>query len=212
MYSKEVRSVDFSATAEGRMISGYALKFNTASNLIKSGNESFIEIIMPGAITEQFIYTQDVKCLFNHNSDGGILARSKNGKGTLSLTVDEVGLFYSFRAKKSPLDEQVLQSIKAGDITGSSFAFSVASGGDKWERSGSQLIRRIYKMKGFFDVSPVIDPAYNSSSVSARSIRQATEDEELRLYYEDIRSRYGITSREQELKEYYANLKKQYNL
>lgn len=207
---KEVRSVDFSATAtDKRKISGYALKFNTRSNLINSGSQSFIEIIMPGAITESFIYTQDVKCLFNHNSDGGILARSNKGKGTLSLTVDEIGLFYSFKAKNSPLDEQVYQSIKAGDITGSSFAFAVAPGGDKWERSGSQLIRRIYKIGGFFDVSPVIDPAYNSSSVNARNIQYLTGAEDLRAYQQNLQNQIDEL-RAPDLKRYFENLEKQY--
>lgn len=209
---KEVRSLDISPmAANDRMISGYALKFNTVSNLIRSKDQSFFEIIMPGAITEQFIYNQDVKCFFNHCEDSGILARSNKGKGSLSLTVDSTGVFYSFKAKNSPLDEQVYQSIKAGDITGSSFAFTVAEGGDKWERSGNQLIRRIYKIGGFWDVSPVVNPAYNSSSVSARNIQQVTNTEDLRAYHQNLQNIID-EAKNTGLKQYYADMKKQYRL
>jgi len=212
MSEKEVRSVDFSATAtDDRMISGYALKFNTISNLIRSGNQSFFEIIMPGAIDEFFIHSQDVKCLFNHNSDSGILARSNKGKGSLSLTVDSTGLFYSFKARNSPLSEEVYQSIKAGDITGSSFAFAVAEGGDKWERSGGQNIRRIYKIGGFYDVSPVLDAAYTSSSVNARSIQNLTDDEELRAYHQKLQNIID-EAREPGLTQYHKNLERLYKL
>ena len=75
-----------------RTIEGYAAVFNS-----ESGDMWFIEIIHPQAITQDAINNSDIFALFNH-SDERVLARSKNGVGTLSLKVDGRGLKYSFEA------------------------------------------------------------------------------------------------------------------
>jgi len=197
---KECRSSDLVAQADDkRIISGYALIWGTASNLMKSSDgKYFYETITPEALTEQFLYTQDVRCYYNHD-ENSLLARFNKGKGTLSLTVDETGLFYSFKAKESPLDEQVYQSIKCGDVTGSSFAFSIAAGGEIWKQNNDRTYTRtITKFARFYDVSPVNVPAYDSSNVSARHMETGTEtanfvneeskrNQDLDLYYLDLK-------------------------
>ena len=60
-----------------RTIEGYAAVFNSES--------------------EDAINNSDIFALFNHDDDR-VLARSKNGVGTLSLKVDGRGLKYSFEA------------------------------------------------------------------------------------------------------------------
>jgi len=200
-FTKELRSSDLIAQADDkRIISGYALKFGTASNLLQSSDgKMFYETITPQAITEQFLYTQDVRCYYNHD-ENSLLARFNKGKGTLSLSADSVGLFYSFKAKNTALDEQIYQSIKVGDVTGSSFTFSVAAGGDTWTKNSNGTYNRsINKLQTLFDVCPVNVPAYDSSNVNARHMTtgdltayyadlsaQINNDEDLITYFEEI--------------------------
>ena len=49
-------------------------------------------------------------------------------------------------------------SMKRGDITQSSFAFTVAD--DSWDTRDGMDVRTINKVKRLFDVSPVTYPAY----------------------------------------------------
>jgi len=204
-FLKECRSSDLIATAtENRIISGYALKFGTASNLLKSNDgKYFYETITPEAITEQWLYTQDVRCYYNHDENRGLMARFNKGKGTLSLSVDSVGLFYSFQAKLSPLDEQVYQSIKCGDVTGSSFLFIVAKGGDTWTKNTDGTWNRtINCFSKLLDVSPVDVPAYESSNVSARHMQTG----DLTADYTKLQIDLGIKTKVQ-LDVYFANLR-----
>ena len=168
----EIRSVGSApkATAESRLISGYAIVFNSDSRVLCDWNGEFIEQIEPGAVTDELLREADVKCLFNHNREC-LLARSYRGEGTLKLEKDETGLRYEFEAPHTIDGDKVLELVRRGDITGSSFAFS-AVGDDAvryYTDADDTLHRVVSKITGLYDVSPVIDPAYTETSVEARS-------------------------------------------
>jgi uncharacterized protein len=154
-------------TATGRTISGYASRFNSRSENLGSKERPLFEIIAPGAFDG--VLSDDVIAAWNHD-ESRILARSTGGKGTLKLSVDESGLHYSFTAPETSTGNDVLESIKRGDVNASSFAFVVADGGDRYtqEPDGSTL-RTITKIGKLYDVSPVTRPAYSAATVSARS-------------------------------------------
>ena len=88
-------------------------------------------MITPESV-EGLIDRSDVLCLLNHNEDKGVLARSKYGEGSMKLEVDEVGVKYTFEAPNTALGDELIEGIKRGDITTSSFAFTV--GDDKWTK------------------------------------------------------------------------------
>ena len=69
-------------------------------------------------------------CLLNHNEDKGVLARSNKGVGSLTLSIDDRGLKYSFEAPNTALGDELLEGLRRGDISTSSFAFTVKS--DSW--------------------------------------------------------------------------------
>jgi HK97 family phage prohead protease len=108
-------------------VEGYALVFNSESNDLGG----FKEIIDSRAL-EGVIDNSDVLCLLNHNEDKGVLARCNKGNGSLRLTVDERGLKYTFEGPKTALGDELLEGLRRGDITTSSFAFTVSS--DSWEK------------------------------------------------------------------------------
>lgn len=163
---KEIRNIGdiTSADNESRKVEGYALVFNTESEDL-----GFYETISTEAITEETIKKSDVMCLLDHSKNRGILARSRYGKGSLKLSIDEKGLKYEFDAPKTALGDELLEMLRRGDINQSSFAFSVAEGGDKWEKRDNKYHRTITKIERLYDVSPVYQPAYLSTTVGCRN-------------------------------------------
>lgn len=160
---------------ESRHIEGYGSVFNSRS--LDLGG--FQEIIAPGAF-DGVIERSDVKALLDHNAERGILARSRNGKGSLSLELDERGLKYSFDAPHTNLGDEVVEGLKRGDYSQSSFAFTVES--DSWtkEEDGSYL-RTINKIGKLYDVSIVANPAYTDTSVALRSLDAFKAQEETQI-------------------------------
>ena len=175
MDNLEIRSfnIELRNEPESRHIEGYGSVFNERS--LDLGG--FVEMIAPGAF-DGVIERSDVKCYLDHNPEKGILARSRNGKGSLSLVVDEKGLQYSFDAPKTNLGDEVVEGLKRGDYSQSSFAFTVDD--EVWtkEADGTYL-RTITKIGGLYDVSIVANPAYEGTSVALRSLDAFKAQEEI---------------------------------
>jgi hypothetical protein len=155
-----------------RNIKGTAIVFNKKSELMYSYelDKNFREIILPEAVDESLIKKSDIFMLYNHSGDKGVLARSNKGNGTLKISVDDNGVHYDFEAPKTTLGEDLLESISRGDISSSSFAFTIKKGGDKWENKDGEFIRYITKIEMLYDFSIVNTPAYKDTSVDVRYI------------------------------------------
>lgn len=187
---KEIRNSNNEITPilpESRTVSGYAIVFNSDSNDLGG----FIERIEPTSL-DGVIEQSDVLCLLNHNEDRGVLARSNKGEGSLTLEIDEIGLKYTFEAPNTALGDELLEGLRRGDISTSSFAFTV--GKDSWSKlDNGTYLRTINSINELFDVSPVYRAAYDATSVKADSrgldaIKQQ-EKEELANYYKELRSK-----------------------
>lgn len=200
---KEYRSFESRATVdpESRKVEGYALLFDTESKPMWGGE--LIERIASTAL-DGTLERSDVLCVVNHNPDRGVLARYRNGEGSLSLTVDNKGLKYAFEAPNTALGDELIESLKRGDITESSFCFSCKK--DKYEkRADGVYVRTILEIEAIYDVSPVYKPAYSGTKVSLRSFEdfKAEEErkeakrladikaEEMRVYYNELENRYN---------------------
>lgn len=176
----------------GRQVAGYGIVFNSRSELM--GN--FREIILPEAI-EGVLEKSDVLALLNHDESRGILARSDMGRGTLTLTPERKGLKYSFESPNTSLGDELIEGLKRKDIKSSSFAFSLAQGGDKWDKQADgTFIRTITKIDKIWDVSPCFRPAYSDTSVALRSLeafsgqKQALPTEaQLRAEFEALKAK-----------------------
>ncbi len=170
-----------SDTPESRIVSGYAVKFESESQ-----DMGFIEIIKKGAITEETIMNSDIFARFNHNEDT-VLARSRYGEGSLALELREDGLYYEFEAPHTALGDELLEHLKRGEITTSSFAFTIAEDGDRWyKREDGTLVREILKINRLYDVSPVYEPAYLATSCSKRALDMVEKSEEITAKYDSM--------------------------
>ena len=140
-------------TEEGnQIISGHASMYDTRSENLGG----FYEYIEAGAFTPELIAKSDTRALINHDQN---LILGRTTSGTLRLTADEKGLRYEFDVPQTSYGKDLVVSMQRGDITQSSFAFTVAE--DDWttDEAGNN-IRTIKKIDRLYDVSPVTYPAY----------------------------------------------------
>jgi hypothetical protein len=117
----------------------------------------------------------DVPFLQDHLSH---LISGRTTNGRLTITKELKGLGY----RHTPIDTQhgtdLVKLVRDKTITGSSFAFTTADGGDTWtEDERGNIVRTVFRASGLYDISAVTYPAYPKSSVAigSRSLEQWRE-------------------------------------
>ena len=162
-YSIELRT----AENEDNIIEGVPIVFEKPTR-IRDWSGEFDEIIDRHALDSADL--RDV-CLFvNHSTDKIPLARTKNGNGTMSLSIQDDGVHI-----RAVLDTEnnteamsAYSAVKRGDIQGMSFTFRVKS--QEWINLDSDVpTRRIKEISIVHEVSIVNFPAYPQTSVNARA-------------------------------------------
>ena len=168
------RITEIRAAGEGsRTISGTAIVFDKESNVLGRW-DPFTEIIKREAVTPELIAKSNIVMLWNHEDDMVPLARSKYGKGTLTITITETGVDFSFEAKQTPFGDEILAAVRAGDVDSCSFAFTVAEDGEEWfSKPDGGYLRTITKFEELFDLSLVNNPAY--AEATCRSLDKFKE-------------------------------------
>ena len=175
MKKLEIRSFggDAAPKIEGRTIDGYAIVFNQRSEVMldwtDGGIRRFVEVVDPSAVDEALLLSSDIRALIEHNRER-LLARYNKGVGTLSLTIDEHGLRYSFEAANTADGDYAVEMVGRGDISGSSFAFRAKDSDTEWAKEGNLWVRTIKRFSLLRDVTITTDPAYTQTEVSVRSL------------------------------------------
>jgi uncharacterized protein len=92
--------------------------------------------------------------------------------GTLRLSEDNKGVRYELDLPASPDGENTAESVKRGDLTGSSFSFRLAPAGDSWTRSVADGMqeRTLLNIKLMPDIGPVTNPAYLGTTDTGRKL------------------------------------------
>ena len=103
------------------------------------------------------------------------MARTRNN--TLQLTIDEFGLFIRAELADTTTGNDLYKLIKRGDIDKMSFAFTVLE--DTYDRESRT--RAINKIDKLFDVAAVDLPAYDGTSINARSFFELEREKEAAL-------------------------------
>jgi len=153
--------------AEGTDIffEGYGATFGDVADLGWMSEE-----IDPLAFSE--VMGDDVRGLFNHDDDQ-VLGRTASG--TMTWTIDKTGAKYSIRYNPNDPDHvRVMEKVKRGDVSQSSFAFSVKD--DRWETRNGKEHRTVLRIKRLYDFSPVTYPAYQNTTVAKRSYETTHPD------------------------------------
>lgn len=146
-------------------IGGIAAVINSVTDL-----GYFEEVIERGAFDNALNKEYDIRCLFNHEAEL-ILGRTKANTCNVFVNADG-NLEYTWVPDyENPTHMSVVRSIMRGDITQSSFAFTIKE--QRWSDStkyGSMGKRTITVIEDLYDVSPVTYPAYADTEADARSI------------------------------------------
>lgn len=165
MDNKEVRYFDIRNMVdenENRTVEGYAIVFNSLSNDLGG----FKEKILPSAI--DCLQDNDILFLLNHDIHRGVIARYRQGEGSLHLEVDEKGVKFRFEAPHTSLGDELLEGLRRKDISQCSFAFSTPTdkSGEVWEKlNDGSYLRTITKFSGIYDCSAVYTPAYSDTTI-----------------------------------------------
>ena len=165
MNKRETRlaEVELIEENEKMILEGYAIIYNEET-LIGSEEYGFIESISPDAITEDAI--RDVPMKYNHMDSFLIIARTKNE--SLQLTSDEHGLKVRAELLDTQHNKDIYKMVKSGLLESMSFAFTVKD--QEWDHEGDIPRRYIKEIDRLYDVSIVDIPAYDSTSIFARSL------------------------------------------
>ena len=154
--------------SEGK-ISGYAALFNTDSVVLRDyWGDEFVERIAETAFDKALARPDDVRCLFDHDTSK-VLGRNTNN--TLTLRKDEKGLYFECDFNPNiQWHNDLIEQIKRGDINQCSFAFDIESKEIQiFEEGNKRRYEQTVTDLRLFDVSVVTFPAYEKTSVEARS-------------------------------------------
>lgn len=179
-----------SGGGDGRSLEGYAAVFGQTARIAAHGGD-FDEEILPGAFTRS-LSKQTPVLLWDHGKDPRV--------GTVpigsiaEIGEDSKGLHVRARLFDNPVVEPVRQAIAAKAVRGMSFRFQVGEGGDRWE-SGHK--RRGVDKRSILDadvpeVSTVVFPAYNGTSVSVRSLLAGMAPDEIRSLVLELAAHVGL--------------------
>jgi len=148
--------------ADGRaVIKGYAVVYNRLS--VDLGG--FRERIMPGAFDAVLTRQRgraDLVSYYNHNPD---MLLGRESSGTLKVWSDQKGVGFEVTPPATRAD--VLELVRRLDVKGASFTFSLnGSSGESWATDESGRAIREIRAATIYELGPVVQPAYPSTSVS----------------------------------------------
>lgn len=161
-------TVSRDTTDNSRKVSGYAVTFNQPSQPLP-----FTEYIRPGAFDG--VDFSEVQLLYAHNYDN-ILARVDSG--TLSLNVDDKGLFFVAQIPDTTLGNDVYENIENGNLKGLSFNAQIdQNNGDSWSQTDNgTVIHTINHFSSLNEISLTSIPAYTETSVQvSRDYKEVLE-------------------------------------
>ena len=163
-YSKHDATLEVREENGERVIEGYAAKYGVEANI-----GPFKETISRGAFDKVLMSeTLDCRALINHDPS---LILGRSSAGTLELSSDDVGLKYRVKLGNQQYATDLYESIQRGDISQSSFAFTIKD--QTWSEDRST--RSVDQVASLLDVSPVCYPAFKEATVVARKEEEPKE-------------------------------------
>lgn len=186
MITKIYRSSDLSQSKD-RVVEGYAVVFNSLSEDL-----GFREIIRPSAITQELINNSDIIANVDHNNEY-MMARLRKGKGNIDLTIDEHGLKFRYTIPDTVKGDELWSHIERGEIDQCSFAFGIDYSDPAAEKyhvdKDGVTVREILKISKLYDISAVINPAYENTEIYTRDLNHVNDQiriNKLNNFYLDL--------------------------
>lgn len=155
-----------SEETEDMTVEGYATTFNEPYTLYEDNDIIYREQVDPDAFAETDM--DDVIMQYDH--EGRVFARTANE--TLSLNVDDKGLFIRANLGGTEIGRNLFEEIRGGYTDKMSFGFIVDK--DEELRTDAEdgrvdILRTITGISKLYDVSAVSIPANNGTSIGAET-------------------------------------------
>lgn len=160
-------------------VRGTAVVFNTPTCLYEIDGVKYYEVIDRHAFDE----CDMTDVIFNYNHQGKVMARLRNK--TLTLAITERGLDMEADLSGTVAGRDLYEEINGGYIDKMSFSFSVRE--SKYD--AATRTRTITKIRKLYDVSAVDIPAYEETSISARSFFSEEHEREVKALEQAARRR-----------------------
>ena len=150
-----------------QLVEGYAAVFNQRALIWESewSGWKYMEVIDRNAFNGADM--SDTVFKYNHGDVAMILARTSNN--TLTMNTDDKGLRISADIIDTNNGTDVYKLIKRGDLNKMSFAFTVKSERTEVDKENKIYTRTITAFDKIYDVAVVDVPAYDGTSIQARS-------------------------------------------
>lgn len=148
-----------SAAADSRKITCCVAPYEQAS----TDMGGFVEIYSRGCFKKSLESNDDARVLFNHNSD---MVLGRRSAGTARFYEQADGLYFEVDAPETQWADDLLTSMRRGDITGGSCAFFMKA---RWEyRSGIKT--RVIEEARLVEGSVASFPIYETSTATAAPV------------------------------------------
>ena len=165
--------------ADAYKVRGTAIVFDTPTCLFEVDGVKYYEVIDRHALDGCDL--SDV--IMNYNHGGKVVARLRNK--TLVLTITGRGLDLEADLSGTAAGRDLYEEIDGGYIDKMSFSFVVRAA----EYDAATHTRRITKIRKLYDVSAVDIPAYEETSLSARSFFEVEHSKEVKALEQAARRR-----------------------
>ncbi len=166
---REVRAITAEARAagegDGKKVEGLGIVYDRWVEIWPG----YKERIKRGAVKQ----ADTVKSYFNH--DPSQVLSTLDSEPPLALADGEDGLRYSSPIPPTSYGNDLQVNLARGNVKGSSFAFDIPKGGDKFSEDENGVVHRDISELTLYEVGPVTDPAYVQTTAALRSTRDAVE-------------------------------------
>lgn len=147
-----------------KYIEGYFVVYNQETELWPG----WFEQIAAGALDDS-LKNNDIRCLFNHNSDN---VMGRVSAGTLELKSDEYGLWGKVEINESDsMAMDVYARVSRGDITGCSFGFYAGHEDEEYYIENDIWHWKVLRAD-IYEISICSFPAYQQTEIQARKKQQ----------------------------------------
>lgn len=147
------------------ILAGLAVPYNTPT-VIATPFGKFRETIARGALDFALKGPNGKAIAFLRDHESSLLL-GRNGAGTLDLVDTMAGLRSRVTLPDTALGLDTFRAVERRDLSGMSFAFTIADDGDTWhepDTKGGLPLRVITKIERLYEVSAVAFPAYEGST------------------------------------------------
>lgn len=158
-------AVRASAGPSAGTLAGLAVPYN-APTVIATPFGKFRETIARGALDSALKGAQGAAVAFLRDHQSALLL-GRRGSGTLELIDTLAGLRVRGTLPDTSLGQDTFRAVERRDLSGMSFAFTIAEDGDTWhepDTKGGMPTRVITKIERLYEVSAVAFPAYEGST------------------------------------------------